>query len=498
MTGLHRILIKAAARYPQAIAITDQTRSITYGELDLEAARMAHQLMQRGIRPADRMGFWLDKSIDAIIVMQAAMRVGAAYVPLDPRSPPERINRILETCEASVVVSTINWLARLHPPPCCSMVAIDDLEQVEGHSVQVYESNPEELAYILHTSGSTGAPKGVCVSHRAAMAFVNWAAEEIAPTPADRFASHAPLHFDLSVLDIYVSMYAGARLFLIADTISYVPRNLTEFVTRHRITIWYSVPSALTLMLDRGALECEAQQLALRVVCFAGEVFPISHLRRLRSALPGVRLLNLYGPTETNVCTFFEVTDVPQDRVDPMPIGRACCGNQVWAQNEAGDVCLAGEIGELVVEGPTFMSGYWGQSAHSVPYHTGDLVRMEADGLYTFVGRSDHMVKIRGHRVELGEIETTLYAQLAADIEELAVVAVGNGDAAWLRACIVAKNDRPPSLLRCKQVCAAHLPRYMIVDEVIHMNRMARTPNGKIDREHLGTLKPLLSKPPFT
>lgn len=485
MTGLHHILIATAARYPHAIAITDQTRSITYAELNVETNRMAHQLVQLGIRPTNRVAFWLDKSIDAIVIMQAAMRVGAVYVPLDPLSPPERINRILETCEATCVVSTTDRLTRLQPLSCCNMLAIDGSRQMEDCNVQIYASDPEDLAYILHTSGSTGVPKGVCVSHRAAMAFIDWAATEIAPTPADRFANHAPLHFDLSVLDIYVSIRAGARLFLIADTISYVPQNLTDFVRRHRITIWYSVPSALTLMLDRGALESEAPQLALRVICFAGEVFPIGHLRRLHRALPGVRLLNLYGPTETNVCTFFEVTNVPADYVDPMPIGRACCGNQVWAQNEVGDVCRPGEIGELVVEGPTVMSRYWGQAALSPPYHTGDLVRAGADGLYTFIGRTDHMVKIRGHRVELGEIEKTLYVQLSAEVAELAVVVAGTGDAARLRACIVAKTDRPPSLLRCKQLCAAHLPRYMIVDEVIYLDQMARTRNGKVDREYL-------------
>jgi clorobiocin biosynthesis protein CloN4 len=424
--------------------------------------------------------------------MQAAMRVGAAYVPLDPRSPPARIAQILTNCQAAAVVTTADWRARLALPPGCGALVIDDqtaLSDPKDHRAETDDVGPEDLAYILHTSGSTGVPKGVCISHRAALAFVGWAAGELAPTRTDRFANHAPFHFDLSVLDIYVSMSAGARLFLIADSISYVPASLTEFAARHAITVWYSVPSALVLMLDRGGLETRAQQLALRTICFAGEVFPIGALRRLRSAFPEARLLNLYGPTETNVCAFFEVTDIAPDRIAPMPIGRACCGDRIWARNDAGEVCLPGEVGELIVDGPTVMSGYWGHPAQVGPYPTGDLVRADEAGRFTYLGRADHMVKVRGHRVELGEIEAALSAQLDAEIEDVAVVVVGKGDAMRLRACLVAKSDPAPSLLRCKQACAALLPRYMIVDEIIYLDRLARTANGKVDRAYLANLR---------
>lgn len=492
MAALHNILIEAAKRDADAIAVTDDRCIISYGELDRASTKMARRLTQFGIGKADRVGIWIEKSVEAIIVMQATMRIGAVYVPLDPRSPPSRVTRILTNCEAAVVVTSADQLGPLKRPPGCGAIIFEDDTATPEHgpcdTELMCDTDPEDLAYILHTSGSTGEPKGVCVSHRAALAFVEWAAEEIAPTKVDRFANHAPFHFDLSVLDIYVSMHVGAQLFLISDSISYKPSSLTEFIARHAITIWYSVPSVLILMLEHGALDCCKHQLALRVVCFAGEVFPVGPLRRVRDMFPEVRLINLYGPTETNVCTYFEVKDIPVDRIDAIPIGQACCGTDVWLRNEAGGACLPGEAGELIVEGPTVMSGYWGLHRQEGPYHTGDLVRMDAEGQFTYVGRIDHMIKIRGYRVEPGEIETALYAQLGSDIIEVAVVAAATAETPRLRACIVAKSGKAPSLLRCKQACAAVLPRYMIVDEVMQFSQLARTSNGKIDREFLASL----------
>ena len=491
MKGLQQILVDAAARRPDAVAVTDERLSATYGQLDAASAALARRLLRIGVQKGDRVGLWIDKSADAIIAMQATLRVGAIYTPLDPRSPPARVESILKNCEATALITSADRLKRLSPPTHCRALIIDDEDDAicaEECPAPACVNDPEDLAYILYTSGSTGAPKGVCVSHRAALAFIEWAGTEIGATADDRFANHAPFHFDLSVLDIYVSMRAGARLFLIPETMAYLPQSLTEFATRNAVTVWYSVPSALILMLERGGLEERAPQLPLRVICFAGEVFPIAPLRRLRASFPEARLLNLYGPTETNVCTFFEVTAIAPDRIDPVPIGKASCGNRIWAETETGDLCRAGDIGELVVEGPTVMSGYWGGGTQAGPYRTGDLVRADAAGDYAFIARRDHMVKIRGHRIEPGEIEAALAARLSGDIEELAVVAAGEGGATRLRTCLVSRSDPAPSLLRCKQACAALLPRYMIVDEVMQFDRLPRTANGKIDRRRLAGL----------
>jgi clorobiocin biosynthesis protein CloN4 len=341
---------------------------------------------------------------------------------------------------------------------------------------------PGDLAYILYTSGSTGKPKGVCVTHENARAFIDWAYEELAPSPQDRFANHAPFAFDLSVLDLYVAFRAGASVHLIPPELSFAPIQLVEFLYRERISIWYSVPSALTVMMRYGGLLDRPAPDALRTVLFAGEPFPVTHLRSLAGWTPA-RLMNLYGPTETNVCTFHEVTPADLDRDRPAPIGIAASGDRVWAQRDDGGVAALGEEGELLVDGPTVMSGYWGQPPHRGPYHTGDLVRVLPGGAFDYLGRRDHMVKIRGHRVELGEVESVL--EKHADVAEAAAIAVGEGADTRLVAFVAPQPGRGPGPLALKQHLAEHLPRYMIADEVQILPRLPRNGNGKIDRPAL-------------
>jgi amino acid adenylation domain-containing protein len=468
-------VLRAGVRLnPDGVAVREPGRSITYAELDRRADALAHELLRAGVKAGDRVAVWLPKSIDAVASMQAALRAGAVYVPIDPLSPPARARTII--ADAAVAVCMTREVV--------DVPALDpsDAPDAPAGPLPAVERGPDDLAYILYTSGSTGTPKGVCISHRNALAFVEWAHAEVCPSSADRFAGHAPFHFDLSVFDMYVSFWSGAQLTLIPESLSFVGRQLTELARSEAITVWYSVPSALMLMIDQGGL-LEAPPRALRAVLFAGEPFPIAYLRRLREALPDVRLLNLYGPTETNVCTFHEVTDIAPDQVHPVPIGKACSGDSVWAERADGRRCAVGEHGELVVAGPTVMKGYWGKAPHEGPYRTGDVVEALPDGAYRYVGRRDSMVKVRGHRVELGEVEVALQAH--PDVKEAVVTVAGDGNAARLKAFVSFAGGRRPTLLELKRHCAERLPRYMIVHEVEALDRLPRTGNGKVDRREL-------------
>ena len=236
------------------------------------------------------------------------------------------------------------------------------------------------------------------------------------------------------------------------------------------------------MMEQAGLLDGAVSSLALRAILFAGEPFAIKHLRRLyQHYSPNVRFFNLYGPTETNVCTAYEVTHIPEDWNKPVPIGKASSGDYVWAQKEDGGLAEIGEEGELMVTGPTVMLGYWGQPAHGdKPYATGDLVQLLDDGNYVYIGRRDRQVKIRGHRIELGDIEAALEGH--PNIHEVAVTVVGTGLEARLVAFIVPVGETVPSLLEIKRLCAERLPRYMIVDDIHPLSELPRTRNGKIDR----------------
>ncbi|WUK73055.1 AMP-binding protein [Kribbella sp. NBC_00359] len=314
------------------------------------------------------------------------------------------------------------------------------------------------------------------------MAFVDWAADLLEVTEADRLANHAPLQFDLSVFDLYAAFRAGASVHLVPDRAT--AGALVDFIDQKAISVWYSVPSALVLMMEYGRMS-DRELPALRAVLFAGEVFPINPLRRLRQRRPGLTLVNLYGPTETNVCAFFPVGDIPADQTSPVPIGSAACGDHLHVMRPDGSAAAVGEEGELVVEGPTVMMGYRGRRPQFGRYETGDMVRLRADGDLDYLGRRDRMVKVRGQRIELGEIESVLCA--VPGIVEAVVVVGGSGHRARLTGFLVSRDGEAVSSLSLRRHLSEVLPRHMIVDRFRWLDAMPRNANGKTDRQYLQT-----------
>ncbi len=492
---LEQLVLDAVARRPEAIAIVAGERAWDYAELDRQADLAAAGLHALGVGRGDRVALWDDKSARIVAAMQGALRLGAAYVPIDPQSPPARARLVFSDCEVRALVTSAARAGDLGegvPPlllidgsaagPTLSWAALPSLPPPP-------RSLPDELAYILYTSGSTGRPKGVCISHENALAFVRWAAREVALRDGDVLSSHAPFHFDLSVFDLYAAFACGARVCLVPEAAAYAPRRLVELMMREQISVWYSVPSALILMMEHGGL-LDAALPALRAVVFAGEVFPAKHLSRLRARLAApVRLWNWYGPTETNVCTSYELgATLPLDASGAavIPIGHAASDDRIWLRGDDGQPAAAGQPGELMVEGPTVMLGYWGQPPQTGAYATGDIARLDGDGEYAYLGRRDHMLKVRGHRIEPAEIEAALLDH--PDLREAAVVVEGAGVEAHLVAfAALVPGARRPPLLALKERCARRLPRPMIIDEVRWLEALPRTGNGKIDRARLRT-----------
>ncbi|MFK4547024.1 amino acid adenylation domain-containing protein [Streptomyces tendae] len=481
--NLHELVIETVGRHPERLAVQGPFGALSYAALDVRADTMAYQLGERGVRPGDRVLVWADKSPETVVAMQAVLRLGAAYVPVNAKTPAARVGLLLHGCAPRAVCvdgPRSQEIAALAGP---GTPWLDITAPPRGPRLRdPVPVAPDDLAYILYTSGSTGTPKGVRVTHGNARAFVDWAVRELAPTPEDRFANHAPFAFDLSVLDLYAAFSAGASVHLVPSDLAYDPPRLVDFLCTRDISVWYSVPTALTLMMRDGGLLNRPVPARLRAVLFAGEAFPVEPLRAL-AAWTSARLLNLYGPTETNVCAFHEVTSADLDRDAPVPIGRAASGDTLRVERPDGTAAGPGEEGELVVEGPTVMQGYWGRLPQHGSYHTGDLVRQREDGALDLLGRRDHMVKIRGNRVELGEVETVIGSHPAVDA--VAVVMAGTGLDARLVAHVVATPGEEPTVLSVKRHCSRHLPPYMIIDELHVTASLPRTDNGKVDRRAL-------------
>ena len=514
---LDHLLIESAARYPDRTAVVDRAESMTYRELDESSGRLADELAARGAGPGSRVGLYLDKSLYAIVAVWGVLRAGAAYVPLDVASPVKRVARIVDNGDLCGILATPKRWSMLAPalalPPAFVGIAGAALRPVEmgfaferpdpsrvpaaAGGARREEHDPSRAAYILYTSGSTGQPKGVVLSHRAALSFVDWAAEATQLGPTDVVSSHAPLHFDLSVFDLFATCRAGATVALVPPDLNVFPRNLADWIAARRITIWYSVPSLLSRLALLGGLERHDWS-HLRQIVFAGEVFPVAHLRRLREQIPGARYWNWYGPTETNVCTAYAVDTLPPEQTTPVPIGTACANSKLLVVNDAGSVCEPGETGELYVSGPSLMTGYQAMpeatahalvardkgSDHTLWYRTGDLVREDAAGLLHLVGRRDGMIKSRGYRIELGEIESVLYQH--PGVAEAAAIALPDEESGHvIRAAAVAKAGHALDAGKLSAFCAERLPAYMVPLSIAVRGSLPRGSTGKVNKLRL-------------
>ena len=491
--------VSAWAEYdPNHVAVENVIEKVTYRELDQLANRFAQLFARLGVRKGDRVGVHMPRSGRGVAAMLGALRAGAVYVPLDPGSPPARIALITKDCGIRhVVISPVllsAWLASgVESPVRHFVLSADGPLPAKQHSASIHHwaevqkesaERPElasdsmdDLAYLLYTSGSTGVPKGVMLTHRNAFAFIEWAANQIELNHSDRVASVAPFHFDLSIFDVWTSLWVGATIVIVDETTVVSGPRMLERIRQRNISVWYSVPSALILMLDQADLEANGAP-SLRAVYFAGEVFPMKHLRRAMRALPQAKFWNLFGPTETNVCLAHALPGVPAEEDTAIPIGLPSCGDVMHILDEAGQPVKVGEVGELFIDGPTVMAGYWNAGNPLLarhPYPTGDMVSQRLDGAVMYHGRRDHMVKVHGYRIELGEVESALL--LHPGIQEAIAMAVGQE----LVAVLVA-SDPNLSVLQIKQHCAAKLPRYMIPADIRVVSSMPRTTSGKIDR----------------
>jgi amino acid adenylation domain-containing protein len=513
---LHQLLDCSASRFPDRVAVEESgAGSIRYNELAHLSDRLRDRLREMGVEPGDRVGICMRKSADAVASIFGIMKTGAAYVPADRAAPASRNAFIFHNCGVKVLIveARLAGAIRLEfgqlgfTPEMIVLEgtgagipltqALDRLDAANRAACAPdVVPDPSQLAYILYTSGSTGRPKGVMLSHGNAACFIDWCSEVFRPNEHDRFSSHAPFHFDLSILDIYVSLKHGATLVLVEEQLGKEPARLAPWIAEKSLTVWYSAPSILSLLAQFGKLE-QHDYSSLRLVLFAGEVFPLKYLKLLKSLWLHPRYFNLYGPTETNVCTFYEVPHlISESQTEPVPIGKACPYCDALVVSEAGIKVARGAEGELCIAGASVMKAYWNLPENTAKaflpgrdtcwYRTGDIVVELPDGNYKFLGRRDRMIKKRGYRIELGEIEVALYRH--PGIKEAAVLAFPDIDGVPVKAFTSTRDGSKLSIIELKKFCSENLPLYMVPDVFCSLESLPKTSTDKIDYQKLKTM----------
>ncbi|MDF0674712.1 MAG: amino acid adenylation domain-containing protein [Nitrospira sp.] len=492
---IHERIARVAHERSDAVAVVYEGQSLTYGELDARANRLAQYLQKLGIGPDMRVGLCVERSLDLIVGLLGVLKAGGAYVALDPKLPKERLAFMLSDSGARVVL-TQAASGDLSSDSMLRQVYLDrDWPEIVAGTDEPLRRHvrPENLAYVIYTSGSTGRPKGVTVEHRQVVNYVSGLLSRLSLDEATSFATLSTVAADLGNTSIFGALCSGRTLHMLSVDRGFDPDAVADYMAGHRIDVLKIVPSHLTGLLEAGRPE---HVLPRRCLILGGEAVHSSLVERIRTLAPDLEIINHYGPTETTVGVLTHRIDAEPDRHAAIPIGRPLANSQVFILNPDGQPTPVGVSGELYVGGDGLARGYLARpdltAERFVPnpfsgrggrlYRTGDRARYRPDGTVEFHGRLDNQVKVRGFRIELGEIET----QLRGDgrLKDAVVIVREAADGTKQLAAYVA-GPADLDLDSVRSHLAVHLPDYMIPSTLTVLDALPLTANGKIDRAAL-------------
>jgi amino acid adenylation domain-containing protein len=493
---------RVAALRGTAPAVRDEGRTLSYQELDLLSDRLAAKLRQDGIRTGDRVGLILHRSAEIPISILGALKAGAAYVPLDPTYPAERLRYLIEDAGLTVVIGESDRIASAGLTEV--RVVSPDTDGEELPPLPPIDLDGSELAYILYTSGSTGVPKGCMIAHHSVLELLRSAVSVFDVDGDDRITLFHPYIFDLSVSEFWLAMAVGATSVVVPLKMAQSASDFLELLRREGVTLASQVPTSLRA-LAYAYEEAARPRLALRYILVGGEAVELDVIAAFLDGYNGVppTVVNVYGPTEaTCYATCHALTRADFEGLVRTPIGKALPHLVVEVRDEAMQLVPDGEVGELVIAGPAVAVGYLGRPELTAErfvvldtpagplryYRTGDLARRLPDGSFEYLGRNDQQVKVRGVRVELGEVEAFLRAHDLVKDAAATVVTTAAG-AQFLVACVVPAEEteeKPQALLRRHMLDS--VPAHMVPDRYRIVPELPLTASGKVDRRALQEL----------
>lgn len=511
-------------RSPDSVAFKFNGEQLSYAQLDTRASQLARQLIDIGVEKGDRVAIFMHKNLSLPVAIYGVMKAGAAYVPIDPLAPAQRISYILNDCQISCLITqqdkqpVFNDL-RVIPTPLKFILGVNfkvpglqSISWAQVHenpaSVSHLNINDTDLAYIIFTSGSTGKPKGIMHSHYSALNYARLSAHTYAVSSSDILSNFSSLHFDMSTMDYLTVTYAGASTVIISEAYTKIPASLSALMEKEAISIWYSVPFALIQLLQHGLLEQRNLQ-SLRWVLYGGEPFAPKHLRKLMDLWPHARFSNVYGPAEVNQCTYYHLPETFSGKEVSVPIGNTWDNTTAMLLDEDDELIDAIDTpGELVVKTPTMMRGYWNNEPLSRKsyfesqiypgiidryYRTGDIASVNNQKQLVLHGRKDRQIKFRGYRIELDEIESVFcrhpgvkqcavyVVEIKADSDESETVDV------FIEAMLSIKTAGSIDVKDLHRHAQQSLPAYARPQDITITELFPLTTSGKIDRKKLAS-----------
>lgn len=494
-----QLLERAADLYGTSAAFKDSEGSISFTELKERSRAAAAGIMSRVKTGRTRpIMVYLPKSIKSIITFMGSMYAGSPYVPMDYNVPMARFAATADNLKPAAVVTDAGGAKKLRDADIqIEILIFDDIVSLEKNDELINKvlDNATDLdaAYIMYTSGSTGTPKGVTISHRAVLDYTKWFTDTFDITANSIVGMQSAFHFDNSVFDMFAALYTGCTTVIIPEILFMYPEKLFDFMKDEKISVIFWVPTVMISVANSGVLK-EKKLDELKLILFAGEVMPIRQLNEWIEAYPQCKFVNMYGPTEATDIVLYYVVDREYSLNETLPIGIPCANMKALILDENGRQCEKGKQGELCIGGSGIAMGYWNSPEitekafiqnplnnkyYERIYKTGDLVYEAEDGNIMFIGRADSQIKLRGNRIELGDIEAA--ASAMPDIKSCCAMFNHEKEEIYL----FLETDEQIVQRKFNMQLKKYIPAYMTPQKIISMSSFPHTPSGKIDRQTL-------------